>query len=332
MRPLRSLATTLDATESAVAWAVDQGADLVVSHHPLVWEPLTALRWDTRKGRVLRLLTERGVSLIAAHTNWDCAKGGVSDALAARLELSDVRPFGSSAVGPAWKLVAFVPVESAEAVIDAVSLAGAGRIGEYARCAFVHEGTGTFLGGPDSNPVIGRPGRIETVRESRIECIVPDGAVWAVETALVAAHPYETPAYDFVRLRDASGRPVGRIGRLTAPMSYAAFAGLVDGALSTRSVRWGQEGDVTHVAVCGGAGDDDWAAAAKAGADVFVTGEVRHHNTVEASEVVRLVQAGHYATEQPGVEALAVALEAKLGVRAKVYVPEPGVDGRPLAH
>jgi len=322
--------TTLDATEDAVAWAATKGAELVVSHHPLIWEPLTSIRWDERKGLVVKALTATGTSLIAAHTNWDCARGGVSDALAARLGLIDVRPFGSASTAPGWKLVTFVPTDWSEKVLDAVSEAGGGRIGDYSRCAFLAEGTGTFFGGEGTEPVIGRAGQIETVRESRIECVVPDDAVQAVEAALLRAHPYETPAYDLVRLRDASGHPVGRIGSLPAPMDFSAFKSSVEKALSTRALAWGPPGNVSTVAVCGGAGDDDWRLARQKGADVFVTGEVRHHNTVEAESDIRLVQAGHYATEQPGVEALASALASRLdGVACHVYEPEQGRGGRP---
>jgi hypothetical protein len=101
------------------------------------------------------------------------------------------------------KLVWFVPEDALDATRDAVFAAGAGRIGEYERCSWYAEGTGTFLGGEDTEPMIGERGREERVSELRVETVVPGERVDAVVAALRAAHPYEEPAYDVYPLLDA---------------------------------------------------------------------------------------------------------------------------------
>ena len=98
------------------------------------------------------------------------------------------------------KLVVFVPPEALDAVRDAVFAAGAGRIGEYERCSWYAEGTGTFLGGEAANPTVGERGVEERVPELRLETVFPEERQAEVVAALRAAHPYEEPAFDVYQL------------------------------------------------------------------------------------------------------------------------------------
>jgi hypothetical protein len=94
------------------------------------------------------------------------------------------------------KLVWFVPEAALDATRDAVFAAGAGRIGDYERCSWYTAGTGTFLGGGETEPTIGKAGEEERTPELRVETVVPNDRVAAVVAALIAAHPYEEVAYD----------------------------------------------------------------------------------------------------------------------------------------
>jgi hypothetical protein len=98
------------------------------------------------------------------------------------------------------KLVVFVPAEALDAVRDAVFAAGAGRIGEYERCSWYTEGTGTFIGGEGTDPTLGERGREERVRELRLETVYPAESEEEVVRALREAHPYEEPAFDLYPL------------------------------------------------------------------------------------------------------------------------------------
>ena len=99
-----------------------------------------------------------------------------------------------------YKLVWFVPAEALDATREAVFGAGAGRIGDYERCSWYAEGTGTFLAGEGADPALGEPGREERVAELRVETVVPTGRAGAVVAALLAAHPYEEVAFDLYPL------------------------------------------------------------------------------------------------------------------------------------
>lgn len=328
--PVSRVAVSLDSGLSALRWAAGQDCQALVAHHPIVWDPMkTVTDADATGARVIEA-ARLGLAVVAAHTNWDCAPGGVNDTLASALGLFGVAPFGSTPEARRFKLVTFVPRGSEATVLDAVSGAGAGRIGEYSRCAFWSEGTGTFVGGPGTNPIVGRPGQVESVDEIRLETVVGAADLRAVIAALRESHPYEEPAFDVFPLAPAGDLPIGRYGRLPAPMRLSEFVAHVDGVLATRSMAWGGGRAVERVAVVGGSAADEWRAAA-AVADVLVTGEVPHHVSVEAAEEgFALLAAGHYATEQPGAAALAERLAQALpGIQFALHTPEPGAGGRP---
>lgn len=328
-RGMVSLDSSLGAARSAHA----QGVQILVSHHPLIWDPVPTLRSDVGRSETITELIRAGIAFHGVHTNWDCASGGVNDVLAERLRLRPIGEFGSANRTPAFKLVVFVPAEAGEGLIDALSDAGAGVIGLYSRCAFSHGGVGTFRGEPGSNPVVGRPGRVETADELRIEMRVSAERVSAVEAALRHVHPYEEPAFDWVVLRDEPGQPAGRIGEFEHPMRLAEFVSHVEECLGTKVWAWGDPTRaVRRVGVTGGAADGEWSDAQRAGADVFVTGEVRQDTAVDVAEAdFAILGAGHYATEQPGCERLTELLaEALPEVTWTLFEPPAGHWGRPL--
>jgi len=324
---------SLDRSLAAVSHAREIGAQLLVSHHPLIFSPLATVDTRSHTGRTVIELIRADIAFVAAHTNWDAAIGGINDELAKRLGLTDVKPFGQAAEVKNLKLVFFSPADAVEPIIDAVSQAGAGVIGAYRRCAFLSDGHGTFIGDETTNPTIGEPGEKEVTNEVRVEMILPVDLERSVTKALKQAHPYEEPAFNYMLMTAVPEQPLGRIGTLPEPTTLQDLARSVDSRLDTRTWAWGVPNKkIKRVAVVGGAGDSDWIDAQRAGADALVTGEVKQHVAVEASESgMTILAAGHYATEQPGCEALRKALEdAVTDVEWNLYTPEPGMAGRPF--
>jgi dinuclear metal center YbgI/SA1388 family protein len=324
---------SMDRSLGAVDFAASKSAQILLCHHPLIFEPLASVDARSHVGKTIRALIKSDISFIAAHTNWDSAQGGINDVLAEKLRLTDVRAFGSAAEVSNLKLVFFVPAESADAVTDAVSCAGAGVIGAYSRCAFMSSGTGTFFGGEGANPTLGEAGKIETVEELRVEMILHQSRSRQVVRALVHAHPYEEPAYDLFPLAPHPEQPAGRVGRLEAAMTLASFAQHVDRSLGTRCWTWGEASkEVRSVAVVGGAADGEWKDARREKADVYLTGEIRQHNALEATESgIAMIAAGHYATEHPGTARLADRMASAIPeIEWSVFEPNAGTHGRPL--
>ena len=325
----------VDAVPATVAEAVDANAQLLITHHPLLLTGVHGVPSDDPKGALVHRMIRSGVAHFVAHTNADAASPGVSDALAGRLGLLDTRPL-EPLDEPVEKLVVFVPHADAEKLIDALAAAGAGRLGAYERCAWTAEGTGTFRPLAGANPAIGAVGAVEQVPEARVEMVVPRAARGAVLAALRTAHPYEEPAFDLLQAAPlTSPRGTGRVGRLPEPLTLAEFTALAAARLPATA--WGVRaaGDpakvVRTVAVCGGSGGSLAEDARRAGADAFLTADLKHHPVVEAvtergGDGMALLDAAHWATEAPWLDVLAAALRQRFGTTVDVRVSQQVTD------
>lgn len=321
----------LDHSDVAIQFAIRVGAQMLITHHPLIFDPIEDVTNRNPIGKSVLKMAQHRIAFAAAHTNWDAAKGGINDALAIELGLTNIADFGSAAQITQLKMVATVPGNAMEAVLDAAAKAGAGTIGEYSRCAFANVGIGHFEPGPASNPTIGEVGSRESVEEVRIEMTLPQSARGGVEAAVRSAHPYEEPVLDFYEIQSLSEQPIGRIGQLESAVSLFDFVSHIEAKLGTKCWTWG-EGKVSRVAVVGGAADSEWSLAQASGADVLVTGEVKQHVALEANKSgFSITAAGHYATENPGCRYLRDRLRSVLPeVEWLFFQPARGTGGRPL--
>ncbi len=295
-----------EVTEGVVARIEDHPVDLLVTYHPLLFRPTTSLVVGPgAAGRAFRLV-RAGVSLCVVHTAFDVAPAGAADALADALGLSEVAGFGPSWGPDTVKIVTFAPAEVVDAIAASMADAGAGEIGNYAGCSFRTEGTGTFQAGAGTEPATGTAGATNAEPEVRIEMIASSHRLSAVVAALVAAHPYEEPAYDVYQVQANAGF-VGRRGRLATPVSLESFAGHVARTLDTQCrIAGDRTSEVRTVAVVPGSGGSLLPAV---NADVVVTGDVRHHEARSMLERGRaVIDAGHVATERPGVARLYAAV------------------------
>jgi hypothetical protein len=258
----------------------------------------------------------------------------VSEALALALGLTETEPLEADARPPLDKLVVFAPVDDADRIRDAIAAAGAGRLGDYDACSFTSPGEGRFRPLAGANPTVGEVGRPETVAEVRIESVVPRQRRRRVVEALLAAHPYEEPAYDVIPLADLPDpdRGSGRIGSLPQPVSLAEFARRVSAVLpaTAHGVRVSGDPDrrVHRVALCGGAGDFLLDTARAAGADVFLTSDLRHHPASEFGEHdgPALVDVAHWAAEWTWLPVLRQRLLGALGDTVEVAVSTVNTD------
>ncbi len=335
--PVERIVVAVDAVPATIEQAERAGAQLLLTHHPLLLTAVHGVAAVDPKGRLVHRMIRGGIAHYVAHTNADVADPGVSDALAARLGLTALRPLDPEPVEAPDKLVVFVPTDDAQRLISALADAGAGHIGDYERCAWTTIGVGTFRPGQQANPAIGQAGHIETVAETRVEMVVPRRRRYEVTAALRRAHPYEEPAFDlYPQVAVAGTRGSGRVGRLTAPMRLDEFVRHAASALP--ETVWGVRaaGDprrqVGAVAVCGGSGASLIAAARGVGADAFVTADLKHHPAVEAvtergRDAMALVDVAHWASEAPWVDAVAVRLRERFGttvdVTASTIVTDP---------
>lgn len=324
---VRKVAFAVDPTEEVAREVVAWGADLLVTHHPLFLTPVSSVAATTPKGRTLHTLTAGGCALLAAHTNADQAVGGVSEALALALGLTDLEPVIPAPTEPLDKVVTFVPHEHADAVRAALTDAGAGAIGDYDQCTYSVPGEGRFRPLEGADPTIGEVGTLEVVPEVRVEAVLPRRRRAAVVRALLAAHPYEEPAFDVVELADprTAATGTGRQGTVE-PTTLAGFAERVAAALpgTVQGVRVAGDPDrpVRRVALCGGAGDFLLDRLAGSDVDVYLTSDLRHHRAAEFVEKggPALVDVAHWAAEWTWLPVVQARLAEALGDRVETRV------------
>jgi len=299
---VKNILLTIDVTSDVVAEAKKLKTNLIVSYHPVIWDGLKKITSDGPTGVVYDLIRS-GVAVFSIHTALDAVTGGVNDGLAEIVGIEDGKPIGDyvaratpwtgsspPSAGPAgdnYKLVVFVPVESVAEVSNAVFAAGAGAIGNYSNCGFSADGTGTFLPLEGAKPTIGKKGKLEKVPEIRFETIVPAEKLDKVVAAMKKAHPYETPAFDIIKLYNSQNEfGLGRIGKLAHPLRIEQIINKIKKHTGAKAV--GLIGNekrlVKTAAVCAGSCGKIINSVIAAKADLYLTGELKHHQALAAQE------------------------------------------------
>ena len=312
---------SLDVTPATLHEARQRGANLIISHHPLLFKPVHALVSGMPAAECIQLAAKHGIAVYAAHTNLDFTTGGTSFALAGELGLEEIdflhRPYKTKR-----KIVTYVPPDRTEVITNAMADSGAGIIGNYDHCSFRIGGTGTFRGNSNARPRTGEKERLEQVDEVRLEMIVDSWNVGSAVDAMLRAHPYEEAAYEVYPVENVSREfGMGCVGTLKRPLRQRAFLQLVRNQLDSvvlRSSR-GSGRTIRRVAVCGGSGSELLEEAIRQKADAFVTADVKYHAFHDADTRILLVDAGHYETEFPVVRSMAGRIKKFL------YDPEPSI-------
>jgi dinuclear metal center YbgI/SA1388 family protein len=308
--PVKRIMTCLTITPASTNEAISESADLIVSHHPILFRPVKTLNSKTEEGRMLLALAKAGVAVYSPHTAFDNTLGGINETIATRLGLTDLHPLRASDGNGNCKLVVFVPKADLANVSNALFAVGAGHIGHYKECSFRTKGTGTFFGSEAANPTIGQIGRREEVSEWRLEVVCPVNRVDGIVSALREAHSYEEPAFDLYPLHPlkSSTRGEGKIGRLAQPQLLGSLAEAIKVAFNTKLIQWVGDGNksIEKLAIVCGSGGDFWKDAVKEGADALLTGEARFHDCLAAeAHGLSLILMGHYASERFAVVYLA---------------------------
>ncbi len=321
-RILLALTPSLSVVEEAVA----QGADMIVSHHPLLFKGTKTLCTDKTIGAISRLCFKHDIAIYCAHTNLDVAWGGVNDVLAECLGLTDVALLQETECKTRYKVVVFVPLDHLAAVQQAMFAAGAGAQGAYKECAWTVNGKGQFAPQEGATPYLGQVGRVEHVEEARLEVLVDLECLQNVLAAMKEAHPYEEVAYDVFRNEASVVRQgLGRIGRLSAPKRLDAWLEEVKERLGISRLAFAGDGTrmVERVALCGGSATEFLNVAKAKGADVYVTGDMKYHDAQQAVELnLPMVDVSHFAGERPVLAKLQHLLKAACGSAVDVRISQ----------
>jgi dinuclear metal center YbgI/SA1388 family protein len=318
VRQVSRIMVALDPGSPAVEAAVEARCNLLITHHPFIFTPLKKIAATDETGRLAILALKNDLAIISLHTNYDIVQGGVNDLLAQRLGVEGTLPLRVTGSDAYLKMALFAPHGFEDRLLEALSPFMA-PIGNYRACSFQGEGVGRFTPVAGANPFVGEVGVRHLEKESRLEFLLPKERLSAAVAALKAAHPYEEPAYDlYPVLNRGALRGLGRIGALCQATTAGEFAGVVKERLAAAGVRLvGDPGRrVKKVALCGGSGASLIHEAARKGADLLVTADVKYHEAREAEALgIAVLDAGHFATEFPMVQGLATALREALAAR-----------------
>lgn len=323
------LLVALDVTPEVIRQAKELGVNMVVSHHPLLFRPLKNVCVGSTIGTIVTDVIKHDIAVYSAHTNLDSAKAGVNDLLAEKIGLGDLEILDTGYREKLVKLTVFVPVGYETALRIAMTEAGAGWIGNYSHCTFLSKGMGTFFPQEGTNPFVGTQGELEQVEEYRLETIVREKQVHKIIAAMLKVHPYEEVAYDiYPLLNTGTCFGLGRIGQLAEPLTVEALAHKLKADLRCSAIRVAGNlaQEVQQVALCGGSGASLIDKAKSAGADVYITGDLKYHEVQEAIAAgLTIIDAGHFATEQLIVPAIARYLKAyaqEQGWNLEIYTAE----------
>ena len=311
---VRSIVVSPMGTYNALSTAASRKQSLLITSAPLITEPMTALRRDSPIGGKVSYLTEHRINLYALSDSYASAPGGFDDSLAERLGLAATSALAPTSFEPQYKIAVYVPEAAADRVRAASAEAGAGRIGNYSHCSFTTAGTGTFLPRSGAKPTVGSVGKLEQVRELRIEMIVPQRELQGVIAAILEAHPYEEVAYDVFVVKNPGvlyGR--GRIGELPLAVSLETVLAQVEDALEVDSIRLSHKTEIPIASLAAASGVSDgllWPAT-RGGAGAFVTGgaSLQDRMLAEGSTTV-LIDVGYSASVAPGLQRLCAQLRS----------------------
>lgn len=303
----------LDATVEVLEEAKKRNCNLVLAHHPILFRGIKRITGSDYVQQALIAAIKNDIAIYAIHTNLDNVIHGVSGKMAEVLGLQNVQIL-SGKQGTLAKLYTFVPIESAEEVRKAIFEAGGGNIGNYSECSFNSEGKGTFKAKEGADPYIGEIGKPTTTNEIKIEVVFPVYLEHRVVPAMLKAHPYEEVAYDVIKLENyyqAVG--AGVIGELKDPLPEEQFLRLLKQKFNVPLIRHtplcGKT--VKRVALCGGAGSFLISKALAAGADFYITADVKYHEFFDANGKTVIADIGHYESEQFTIDLLHQILAEK---------------------
>ncbi|HEY1685309.1 MAG TPA: Nif3-like dinuclear metal center hexameric protein [Tepidisphaeraceae bacterium] len=303
---------TIDYTPAVAAEAREKKCEMVISYHPPIFEGLKKITGSSLIFQAIR----DGVAIYSPHTALDVAEGGTNDLLAEILGLQNVRSLRLvETKAHEFKLVTFVPAENLEEMARALFDAGAGWIGKYSQCSFRSQGEGTFFAGEGSDPAVGKKGKLTRTPEVRFETILPRQQLPAVLAALYKAHPYEEPALDLIQLATPPAKVgQGRIGTLANISRAELFERVKKGlSLSHILIAGPKDGNVKKGACLAGAGRRHLGDAIAQKAEVYLTGELPHHDALAAAKAgVTVIATLHSNSERAILPRLAQRMQEKL--------------------
>lgn len=289
-----------DALESVIDEAIAKNCNLVVCFHPILFSGIKKLTGKTYVERALLKAIKNDIALYAVHTALDNHKQGVNKIFCDALGIINTKVLVPKE-NFIYKLVTYTTPENAEKLRNALFKAGAGNIGNYENCSYSSQGTGTYKGTDESNPVIGERGEFIESDEIKIEVTFEKDLKNRVLKALFNNHIYEEVAYELYQLQNQHQNiGLGMTGELETAIDEKEFLLHVKDKMQAGGIRHSEftNKQIKKVAVLGGSGSFAIKNAIAAGADAYITADLKYHNFYEAENKILLADIGHFESER----------------------------------
>jgi len=291
---------TLDTIPEVIDEAIEMNANLIISHHPIIFKGLKKINGANYIEQTIIKAIKNDIAIYAVHTNLDNISEGVNAILCNKLGLINCKPLLPKK-NQLRKLVTFVPQNHIEKVREAIFVAGAGQIGNYDNCSFNAEGIGTFRAGKNTNPFVGEKNKLHKEPEIRFETVFPYYLEKKIINALTEAHPYEEVAYDIYTLNNKYKKTgAGMIGETKTEISEIDFLKKIKKTLKTGTIKHTNRLNkpIKKVALCGGSGSFLLKHAIQQKADIYISADFKYHEFFDADNKILIADAGHFETEQ----------------------------------
>ncbi len=289
-----------DALENVIEEAIAKNCNLVVCFHPILFSGLKKITGKNYVERAVIKAIKNDIAIYAVHTALDNHQDGVNKIFCDALGLINTKVLVPKQ-NFIQKLVTYTIPENADAIRDAMLEAGAGTIGNYDNCSFNSEGFSTYQGNENSNPSVGNKGELTKTNEIKIEVVFEKHLQSKILKALFSNHLYEEVAYEVYDLQNSHQNiGLGMIGELETAMNEMEFLEFVKKSMICGGIRHSAflGKSIKKVAVLGGSGSYAIKNAIQAGADAYLTADLKYHNFYEAENQLLLADIGHFESER----------------------------------
>ncbi len=300
---VNNILIVLDINEEVIKEAINKKIDLIITHHPIIFNPLKNILNNT----LVYQLIKEDIAVISAHTNLDIAKNGINDILAKKINLKNIKPLTQSSEKN-YVVSVFVPTNSN--FINKLTELNIGTINNYTSCSFKTKGKATFIPN-DANPHVGENNKLNEVEEVKIELLVNNNELNILKNFINTNHPYEVPVYyvyENLSLRNTNS--LGLVGDIEKTLAKD-YIKEVKEILNIKSIKLSNPNKlIKKVAICGGSGRSLIKDAISKNVDLFITSELKHNDYLDND--ISLADCGHYETEKLGINNLKNILDSKL--------------------
>lgn len=298
---IKKVLLCLELNQEILKEAIEKKADLVITHHPLIFKGIKKFDFSIKRNDWIKNLIKNDISVYCMHTNFDIGEDGLNDYICDKLDLKNKRIIEKTSKENYYKCIIYIPFDKKEEFKEHMLIFNETKIGNYDACGFEMQGVGSFRPLEGSQAFVGEKNKIAFVKESRLEFFLKGKFVKKFLDEAKKIHPYEEMAYDLFEISDVYEEiGLGKFGELKKDNKMSDLIAKIKQILNIENVVFigDLKKNIKTVGVITGSGADCIKLASNKGCDLFITGDVKYHQALEAEEMgINVLDVGHYGSE-----------------------------------